>query len=77
MFKQFLLNALNSWVTSSLGAIVGVPEIWAGLQPLLDEDPATGIVWGTLFAGIGMLFAGFMARDWTKAVVKSEAHPDA
>ena len=74
--KQFVLNAMNSWVTSSLGAIAGVPLIWEGLKPLLDDDPATGIVWKVLLTGIGALFGGLMMRDWTKAIVPSERHPD-
>lgn len=77
MIKQFVLNAINSWVTSLAGTILGLPQIWEGLKPLLDDDPATGVIWGVLVTGLGTLFAGLMMRDWTKALVKSERHPDA
>ena len=67
MIKSFLYNALNSWVTSGVGAVLGVPEIWGGIQGMFDE-PSTGIVWRSLFTGVGILFAGMMTRDWTKNV---------
>ncbi len=74
--KQFILNAVNGWVTTSVGAVIGLPEIWQGIQPLLDDDPATGIIWKTVLTGVGILLAGMFTRDWTKAVVKSESHPN-
>lgn len=69
MLKQFIFNAVNSWVTSAGGVILGVPELWEGLKPLLDSDPATEPLWGLVLKGAGILFAGFMMRDWTKKVV--------
>jgi len=67
MIKTFIYNALNSWVTTGAGAILGVPLMWEGFQGFMDDDPATGIVWKTLIAGVGILFAGMMTRDHTKA----------
>ena len=77
MIKQFILNAVNSWVTSAGGAILGVPEIYKGIQGLLDTDPATTIEWALVLKGAGILFAGMMMRDWTKARIPSERHPSA
>jgi len=74
--KQFFLNAINSWVTSLTGIVLGVPEIWEGLKPLLDDDPATGVVWGTLMTGVGILVVGLFTRDWTKGLIKSERNPN-
>lgn len=76
MIKQFIFNALNSWVTSAAGTVIGLPEIWGGLKGLLDEDPATGVVWKTLLTGAGILFMGLMTRDWTKGWLKSDRNPD-
>jgi len=67
MIKKFVYNALNSWVTSGVGAVLGVPQMWEGMKGFMDDDPATGIVWKTVFTGIGILFVGMMTRDHTKA----------
>ena len=69
MIRKFLLNAVNSWVMSSAGAIAGLPMIWSGLKGVMDEDPATGFVFKTFITGLGILFAGLMGRDHTKAIV--------
>ena len=74
-FKGLIYNGLNSLVTSSVGAIIGVPQFWEGIKGLLDDDPTTGIIWKTLFTGIGIIFAGLMTRDhtknWTDKLVKA------
>jgi hypothetical protein len=77
MIKQFFLNALNSWATSTAGVALGGPKIYTGLLGLLDTDPATAIDWKVLMTGVGILALGLLMRDWTKALVKSERHPDA
>lgn len=66
MIKKFILNAANSYVTSSMGLAFGLPDIIKGLEPLWDGDPETGILWAPLKLGAGILLAGLMARDWTK-----------
>lgn len=66
MLKKFILNAANSYVTSGMGIAFGMPDILKGLEPLWDGDAATGILWAPLRLGLGILFAGLMARDWTK-----------
>ena len=74
MIKKFVYNALNSWVTSGVGAVLGGPQIMAGISGLFDEDPGTGIVWKALITGIGILFAGMMTRDHTRGwITPSEA----
>lgn len=70
--KQFLLNAVNSWVTSLTGTVLGMPELWAGIGPLLDNDPATDPNWSMAIKGAGIVFVGLMMRDWTKTVVKAK-----
>ena len=67
--KSFLVNAVNSWVTSAAGTVVGLPMLWSGLQPLMDSDAATQPDWGMAIKGLGMLVVGLMARDWTKNVI--------
>lgn len=76
MIKQFFLNALNSWATSALGLVLGGPEIYAGLQGVLDTDPATTVDWKVLAVGVGILFMGMITRDWTKGLFKSERNPE-
>jgi len=68
MLKNLFLQAVNSWVTSTAGVIVGLPEIWAGIGPMF-ADPAGSIDWKAVVTGIGILIVGLMARDWTKNVV--------
>ena len=74
-FKGLIYNGLNSWVTSSAGAIIGVPQIWDGIKGLLDNDDGTTIVWKALLTGVAILFAGLMTRDhtknWTDTLVKA------
>jgi hypothetical protein len=77
MIKQFFLNALNSWATSTFFNDTATTEIYTGLLGLLDTDPATAIDWKVLMTGVGILALGLLMRDWTKALVKSERHPDA
>lgn len=67
--KAFLVKAVNSWVTSAGGAIVGLPMLWAGLQPIFDNDPATVADWKVVLAGAGALILGLFARDHTKALI--------
>ena len=71
--KALIYNAMNSWVTSLAGTVVGAPEIWAGLKGLFDDDPATTIIWKSLMTGVGILVVGLFTRDWTKGWI---ANPD-
>ena len=65
--RAFLVNAVNSWVTSLAGTVIGLPELWEGMQPLMNSTgPAD---WGLAIRGAGILFVGLMARDWTKNVI--------
>lgn len=75
MIKQFILNAVNSWATSTAGVVLGGPKILDGIKGLLDTDPATAIDWKVLLVGLGILVMGLMTRDWTKGLIKSERTP--
>ena len=55
-----------SWLTTIAGLVAGGPAILAGFAGLLDEDPATGIVWNLVIAGVGALLVGFFAKDGNK-----------
>ena len=68
--KAFLVNAINSWVTSAAGAVIGRPELWAGLQPMLDGNDSTSPDLSLILKGGAILLVGFFARDWTKNVLK-------
>ena len=77
MIKQFIFNALNSWLTSGAGAVWGGPKIWEGIKGLFDSDASTGMVWPVFWSGLGILVTLLMARDWTKGFFKSKRLPDA
>ena len=65
--KKLLANAMRSWITSGVGAVLGVPEIWLGLEGLFDDDPETGIEWKMLVTGIVILVGFLAARDGNKS----------
>lgn len=64
--KSVVSNALGSWVTSVAGTVLGVPEMWAALQPVLDNDPATEFVTGQFVNGLALFLLGILARDGHK-----------
>ena len=67
MIKSFIFKALNSWVTTGAGAVLGAGPMWNGVKGLLDDDPSTGFVFKLFMTGLGILFMGMMTRDHTKA----------
>ena len=75
MLKKFIYNALNSWVTSSAGIIVGLPQMWEGIKGVFDNDDGTGFVFKTFITGLGIFIGLMMTRDhtknWTDNLVKA------
>jgi len=67
--RMFFINAINSWVTTAGGSIVGINVMWAPLKAMFDGDPATTGSWMAVLAGVGAVFMGFMMRDHTKGLV--------
>jgi len=65
--NKFMRNTVGSWVTSLGGGILGLPQIWAGLAGLFDEDPATTWEWKLVISGIVTMIVFFAARDGNKS----------
>lgn len=73
IFKKFVLNAVNSWVTTGVGAAYGLPIIWGQLQFLFDAaDLGTTPDWGIVLKGLGGLVLGMFVRDHTKALIPAK-----
>jgi len=68
--RMFFINAINSWVTTAGGSIVGISLAWNPLKAMFDGDPATTGSWMGVLAGVGAVFMGFLTRDHTKALVQ-------
>ncbi len=67
--RMFFINAINSYVTTAGGAIIGLSLMWNPLKAMFDGDPETTGSWVGVLAGVGAVFVGFMTRDHTKGLV--------
>ena len=65
--NKIISNAMRSWITSGIGAALGLPQMWMGLEGLFDADPVTGFEWKIFVTG-ALVFIGFLvARDGNKS----------
>ncbi len=68
LLMKTIINAMNSWVTSLGGSVIGLGAAWAGVRNMIDGDPATEGSWMLAIGGLIGVIVSFITRDHTKGI---------